>query len=217
MVIPGCPHHVTQRGNRREAVFFDDGDRRRFLDLLKRYADKGGLGIQAYCLMPNHLHLLAVPKAEDSLSAALKPLFLRYAQHVNWRQGQSGRLWQGRFYSCPLDELHQWGAIRYVERNPVRAGLVERAAEYAWSSAAAHCGLRSDPLLAPLPEGMAAAIGDWSAWLADAEDAAVVAAIRRNTATGRPAGGDGFVGRLESLLGRRRRPMKRGRPRKPLK
>jgi putative transposase len=101
VVISGCPHHVTQRGNRRDDVFFTDADRARYLELLSKYATRSGLAIQAYCLMSNHVHLVAVPQGEASLSAALKPLHMRYAQHVNWTQRISGRLWQGRFFSCP--------------------------------------------------------------------------------------------------------------------
>ena len=125
VVIPGCPHHLTQRGNRREDVFFTAADRQRYLELLAEYAEKHGLAVQAYCLMTNHVHLVVVPRAEASLGAALKPVHMRYAQHVNWTQHIGGRLWQGRFFSCPLDEEHLWAAVRYVECNPVRAGMGE--------------------------------------------------------------------------------------------
>jgi putative transposase len=101
----------------------------------------------------------------------LKPLDLRYAQHLNWTQGTSGRLWQGRYFSCPLDEEHAWAAIRYVERNPVQARMVRRAENYAWSSAAAHCGMREDPVLSCLPKGRPVEVVDWSAWLANADNA----------------------------------------------
>jgi len=165
IVVPDCPHHVTQRGNRREAVFQTDADRQRLLGLLKGYAADRGLTVQAYCLMPNHVHLVATPKTAEALAAVLKPVFLRYAQHVNWTHGLAGRLWQGRFFSCPLDEKHFWSAVHYVETNPVRAGLVETAQAYGWSSAASHCGLRQDVLLTGVEERVAA-IGDWSSWLA---------------------------------------------------
>jgi putative transposase len=243
IVIPDCPHHlptwrlaccrrragrqagVTQRGNRREEVFFTDADRQRYLALLNTYADTHGLAIHAYCLMSNHLHLVATPRTQASLAGALRPVFLRYAQHVNWTQQLSGRLWQGRFFSCPLDERHFWEAVRYaclparrqegrqVERNPVRARVVRKAERYPWSSAAAHCGLRADPLLADA-EQLSQRVGDWSAWLREGEDEAMVSSIRRSTRTGRPAGSDGFIARLERLLGRALRPKKGGRPRK---
>ena len=213
IVVPDCPHHVTQRGNRREEVFFTDADRVRYLELLKAYADKHGLAVQAYCLMSNHLHLVVRPRTEASLAGALRPVFLRYAQHVNRTQGLSGRLWQGRFFSCPLDEVHFWEAVRYVERNPVRARMVRKAERYAWSSAAAHCGLREDLLLADAAE-LAGQVGDWSAWLREGQDDGMVGAIRGGTRTGRPVGSDGFIGRLERMLGRVLRPRKGGRPRK---
>jgi len=127
VVVPGIGHHLTQRGNRREEVFFDDGERQRYLQLLLEYSAKHGMEILAYCLMTNHVHLVAVPARIDSLARGMKSLDLRYAQHVNWHQGICGRLWQGRFLSCPLDEDHLWAAIRYVERNPVRARLVRKA------------------------------------------------------------------------------------------
>ena len=213
IVIPDCPHHVTQRGNRREEVFFTDADRQRYLALLNTYADTHGLAIHAYCLMSNHIHLVATPRTEASLAGALRPVFLRYAQHVNWAQQLSGRLWQGRFFSCPLDERHFWEAVRYVERNPVRARVVRKAERYPWSSAAAHCGLRADPLLADAEE-LTRRVGDWSAWLREGEDEVMVSSIRRSTRTGRPAGSDRFIARLERLLGRALRPKKGGRPRK---
>ena len=140
VVIPGVPHHVTQRGNRGEEVFFCDDDRRRYLDLLAKYGAKHGLAVHAYCLMTNHVHLVVVPETAESLAAALKPLHLRHAQELNHRLNISGILWQGRFHSTPLDERHFWAAVRYVERNPVRTGMVEHAWDYPWSSAAAHCG-----------------------------------------------------------------------------
>ena len=108
VVIPGCPHHVTQRGNRGEDVFFSDADRLRYLALLGTYCRKYGLAIQAYCLMSTHVHLVAVPREEASLGAALKPLHMRYAQYVNWSRQVTGRLWQGRFFSCPLDQIPQF-------------------------------------------------------------------------------------------------------------
>lgn len=213
VVIPDVAHHVTQRGNRREDVFFTDADRQRYLYLLGEYSAKHGLQIMAYCLMSNHVHLVVVPKTSDSLSGALKPVHLRYAQHINWSRNLSGVLWKGRFFSCPLDDGHFWSAVRYVERNPVRAGLVEWAQEYPWSSAAGHCGLRKDPLLSGDLE-LSDHIGNWSTWLGDEVDEETLTKLRRNTATGRPAGCDGFIDRLESLLGRTLRPKKGGRPRK---
>jgi len=213
VVIPGVAHHVTQRGNRRGDVFFDDADRQRYLGLLDHYADKHDLAIQAYCLMTNHVHLVVVPGQAESLSRTLKPVHMRYSQHVNWTQNLTGRLWEGRFFSCPMDAAHLWAAVRYVERNPVRARIVRKAERYAWSSAAGHCGRRVDPLVSD-PCGLTERIADWSAWLREPEDEALVEAVRRNTLTGRPAGSEGFIASLERLVGRVLRPKKGGRPRK---
>jgi len=217
VVIPGCPHHVTQRGNRREDVFFAEADRERYLELLDKYAAKHGLAVQAYCLMTNHVHLVVVPQAEASLAATLKPLHMRYTQHVNRVQRLSGRLWQGRFFSCALDDEHLWAAVRYVERNPVRAGMVEQAEDYRWSSAAAHCGLRADGVLSdPCELTSRLTPAKWRHWLREPweAEADMVARLRQCTHTGRPAGGASFIARLEALVGRVLRPKKGGRPRK---
>ena len=191
VVIPGCPHHVTQRGNRGEDVFFAAADRLRYLELLDRCCRKYGLAVQAYCLMTNHVHLVAVPRAEASFGEALKPLHMRYAQHVNRVQGMSGRLWQGRFFSCPLDDQHLWAAVRYVERNPVRAGVAEHAEDYRWSSAAAHCGLCHEALLSD-PCELTAQMNPqrWRQWLGEPweDEELLTSRLRRCTSTGRPAG-----------------------------
>jgi len=209
VVVPGYPHHVTQRGNRCADVFFDRNDRRVYLSLLKQYADTYGLSVWAYCLMTNHVHFVVVPEAEETMACTFRDAHQAYAVYQNQRQCETGHFWQGRFFSCPLDEVHQWTAVRYVEQNPVRAGIVSRAEEYEWSSAAAHCGLRENPILAPdfPPPGE---IPDWSAWL-EVEDAAQVKVLRRRTQTGRPLGSEAFVDRLEAFLGRTLRPKKRGR------
>jgi len=209
VVAPGVPHHLTQRGNRRQDVFFSDADRRKFLSLLAEQCPECGLEIWAYCLMTNHVHLVAVPVSVDSLGRAMRRVNSQYAAYVNRRQGWSGYLWQGRFYSTPLDGPHFWSAVRYVERNPVRVGLVPRAEDYAWSSAAAHCGLTDDGLLRGDLE-QADHVGNWRAWLLDEDDAAV-RMLRERTRTGRPCGPAEFVERLEKLLGRPLTPKKRGR------
>jgi putative transposase len=223
-VIPGEPHHITQRGNRRMDVFRRKADYRRYLSLVGQYAEKHGLAVRAYCLMANHVHLVAVPAEAGSLAATLKPVHLRYAQEFNRRLGVTGVLWQGRFFSCALDEEHYWTAVRYVERNPVRARLVARAEEYPWSSAAAHCGLRADGLLTdgPWPEWMTNLSArqrhaKWRQWLRSQDDEEALKRLRRCTRTGRPAGGEGFIDLLERIVGRPLRPKKAGRPRKKRK
>jgi putative transposase len=134
------PHHVTQRGNARQAIFASDADRAVYLNLLSHYGPLHGLLLAGYCLMSNHVHLIAVPQRPQSLPLALKETHGRYAAYCNVRNRSSGHVWQGRYYSCPLDRPHFWAALRYVERNLVRAGLVAAPEDYAWSSAAVHCG-----------------------------------------------------------------------------
>jgi putative transposase len=205
IVIPNVPHHVTQRGNRKEAVFFSDEDRGQYLRLLDRYSRRYGLDIQAYCLMGNHVHLVVVPRTAASLAATLKPLHTRYSQYINESQGLTGRLWQGRFHSCPLSESHLFNAVRYVERNPVKAGLVQVADEYQWSSAMGHAGRSFDGLLSdPCDLTTKMTSAEWRDWLSSSwdEEDKFAKDIRQTTHTGRPAGGLKFLQKLEALTGR---------------
>lgn len=209
-VIEAIPYHVTQRGNRREDIFFDDVDRKKYFEWLKEYSGKYGLKIWAYCLMTNHVHLVVVPGDRDSLERVMRPLHMRYAQHINRSRGLSGHLWQGRFFSSALDERYLWYAVRYIERNPVRAGIVGKAEDYKWSSAAAHCGKRKDDILSPdFPP--ASVVKDWSAWLKEA-DKTEDDILRRNTQKGLPCGSESFISKLEKLLDRTLRFRPPGRP-----
>jgi putative transposase len=212
-VVPGVAHHITQRGNRREDVFFSDADRTHFLGLLRHYSAECGLEILGYCLMTNHLHLVVVPEYESSLARVLKPLNLRYARYVNVRNGWSGRLWQERFYSCPMDGEHTLKAVRYVEQNPVRARMVERAEDYLWSSAAGHTGRRVDPLLSDR-RGLLSSIENWAEWLRADDPRGLLEQLRLSTRTGRPIGSITFTEAIEQRLGRNLRPRQRGRPRR---
>jgi len=210
LVVPGYPHHVTQRGNRRADVFMDDADRRVYLALLQRYAKRRSLDVWAYCLMPNHIHLVAVPQTETALAQALRDVHTAYAVYFNRKVGETGHVWQGRFFSCVLDERHLWAAVRYVEQNPVRSGIVECAEEYPWSSAGAHCGLRKDLVL---NGEFLTPVTDWKDWLKE-EDEVMSGMLRKSSRTGRPCGSSGFFDALETLLGRGVRPRKRGRKRR---
>ena len=138
VVAVGLPHHITQRGNYRQRVFWSESDRITYLGLISEYCKPARLRLIGYCLMTNHVHLIAVPEREDSLARGLGQAHCRYAHCVNARQRSTGHLWQNRFYSTVMDEAHLLSAMRYVERNPVRAGMVADAAEYRWSSAIAH-------------------------------------------------------------------------------
>src|SRR5208337_2974495 len=135
VVIPGVPHHLTQRGNRRQKVFFGQDDYEAYLELLREWCAERGVEVWAYCLMPNHVHLIVVPQSEEGLRRAIGEAHRRYTRRVNFREDWRGHLWQGRFASFPVDEEHLIAAARYVERNPVRARLARRAWDYRWSSA----------------------------------------------------------------------------------
>ena len=215
-VFAGVPHHITQRGNRREDIFFADEDREAYLAWLHEYCEKFEVEILAYCLMTNHVHLVAVPATDDGLHRVLKPLHMRYAQRINRARGWKGHLWQGRFFSSPLDEAYLWAAVRYVERNPVRAGMIERAEDYRWSSAAAHCGKRSDSLL-KLASGWGkqfAQMEGWSDWLSAGDGTEEIQLLRRNVEKGLPCGSAGFVQGLGKLAGRLLEYRPQGRPNK---
>jgi putative transposase len=151
VVFPGVPHHVTQRGNRRQPTFFGVNDYATYLRIAAGVFAEAGVQVWAYCLMPNHVHLIATPTDEASLARAVGATHVRYARHVNRREGWSGYLWQGRFASVPMDEAHLTLCARYVGLNPVRAGLCKRAVDWPWSSVKAHLSGETDPLLTPEP------------------------------------------------------------------
>ena len=139
VIATGYPHHITQRGNNRAIVFFDDEDRQTYLKLLAGYAEKHHFQIWAYCLMENHVHLLAVPEAETSLARGIGLTNQVYTQYLNRKLNQSGRIWQNRFFSCVVENnKYLWAVARYIERNPLKVGLVENAEAYRWSSVKAH-------------------------------------------------------------------------------
>ena len=151
IVLPGIPVHVTQRGNGRQRVFFDDGDRQLYVDLLREHAGRAGFRVWAYCLMPNHVHLVGLPERERSLADGLGRTHANYARHFNLRTRGCGHVWQARFFSCPLDARHLWRAMAYVERNPVKAGLVDRATAWLHSSAASSSTPPDWPQVTRLP------------------------------------------------------------------
>ncbi len=206
-MAPGVPHHVTQRGNRGQPVFFCDEDYRTYKELLAEGCAAAKVDILAYCLMPNHVHLILVPKDEDGLRAALGEAHRRYTRHVNIREGWRGYLWQGRFASFPMDEAHLMACARYVELNPVRAKLVRRARDWRWSSARAHLSGKGDGVVKVEP--LLRRVTDWRAFLGEGLDEGALKAIRAAARTGRPLGAAAFVKRLERRLGRalaRRKP-----------
>lgn len=178
VVIPGVLHHVTQRGNRRETTFFSDADYRLYRDLLARAAVAAGVAVWAYCLMPNHVHVIVTPPDEDGLRRIFSDLHRRYTAQINARHHWIGHLWQGRFGSVAMDEDHLVAAIRYVSLNPVRARLVERAEDWPWSSVRAHLNGRDDGVVTVAP--ILERVGPFAAFLDQVcDDAAAFAPLRR--------------------------------------
>lgn len=212
VVAPGCWHHVTQRGNRRQIVFFADADRAMYLQLLTQHCRRASLEIAGYCLMGNHVHLVVIPVSDTGLAKALGRTHGDYARWLNIQRGEVGHVWQNRFYSCPLDERHQWEALRYVELNPVRAGLVRQAWDWPWSSAAAHVrGVDAAGLLNLAEWEVRWGAGRWREILElGFVDNVILERIREATRTGRPAADEDFVVELEARMRRLLRPQKRG-------
>lgn len=210
VIIPGIPHHVTQRGNRRQPTFYSDSDYQSYLNLLEAAAKVFNFEIWSYCLMPNHVHLLAVPQNEQSLREGIGQTHNSYTRMVNREQGWTGCLWQGRFFSCPVDPLRAALVARYIELNPVRAGLCKRPREYRWSSADAACGfsISSQNAFAPLTSPM----GSWEEFLcSDLEDKSLDSVdLRRCSQSGRPYGSSQFMKEMENAAGRLLAPMRRG-------
>jgi len=218
IAIPDVPHHITQRGNNRQDVFFVDDDRRVYLSILKEQSEKFGLEVLGWCLMTNHIHLIARPSSEDSLAKALGRTHFLYTQYINRFHRRSGHLWQNRFFSCPLGREHFWQALRYIEQNPLRAGLVRQAWKYPWSSAAAHVENKDDTELLDMTHWKRiSAQVNWRQILENAQPKDQIESIRLNTHTGRPLAGDSFISKLEKLLNKRLRPLPIGRPPKERK
>lgn len=216
-IVPGVAHHVTQRGNNRQPVFFSSKDRLLYLQLLRYHASRNGTHILGYCLMTNHVHLIVTPDREHSLARTFGGTHAEYALALNQVANRTGHLWQNRYFSCPLDDAHLDRALLYVDLNPVRADLAASAFDWPWSSARAHSteGL-IDPVLDADWEDRA---GGWdhADWLvrlsSEMEDEDIP--LRRATRLGEPLGSTQFVAALEQRAGRRLRVFARGRPRKP--
>lgn len=218
-MVPGLPHHVTQRGNRREAIFFEDGDQEVYRDLLAEQARKAGVEVWAYCRMPNHVHLILAPTTADGLGRAVGEAHRRYTNFINARghpppaggglRSKGGRcaerivgtghLFQSRFGSVAMDEAHLMAAVRYVSLNPVRARLAARAQDWRWSSVRAHLAGADDELVTVRP--VLERAPRFAELLAERGDAGF-AALRRSEGSGRPRGNAEFIAGLERLLGR---------------
>jgi REP-associated tyrosine transposase len=212
VVIPGVPHHIVQRGARKLDVFFGTEDYKMYLRLLSTFARKADTQIWAYCLMPNHVHLILVPSEKDGLRKTLGEAHRIYSREINKREEWQGHLWQERFYSYPMSDDHLLNAVKYIECNPVAAKLVKHASEWPWSSASAHLNRRSDGIVNVTR--FAKEMKSWGAILDEPVDEVLARDMDRHISTGRPQGSDGFIKALEDQVGRRLTPQKRGR--KPL-
>lgn len=213
LVVPGYPHHVTQRGNRRQKTFFNSQDHLAYLELVASAKEKARCEIWAYCLMPNHVHFVIVPEHEGSLADLFKEAHRRYTRRINFRENWRGHLWQERFHSFVMDEKHLNATVRYVELNPVSARLCDKPQEWRWSSIHAHLAGKDDELIKVRP--MLDRHPNWRDYLAGYQSNDIIEKVRMHTRTGRPLGSESFIETLESLSGRSLKPRKPGR--KPIK
>jgi len=214
LVVPGYPHHITQRGNYRQNIFKDDADRRRYLFLIADYSQKYNLDILAYCLMNNHIHFIVIPKDEKSLGSTFRIVHTRYAQYFNKKICSTGHLWQGRYYSCVLDDRHLLAAARYIERNPVRAKIANKPTDYIWSSAKSHSAISSNDIISAsnLFKHIDIEQSQWKGFIDKSDEPDEVAVIRKYTMTGRPLGAASFINKLEKEFGERLHALPVGRP-----
>jgi len=209
IVLPGVVHHITQRGARSMDVFFKESDRIDYLNFLKEQSDRAGLEFVGYCLMTNHVHLLVIPRFEDSLRRGIGEVHRLYTRQINFRMNTRGHLFQARFFSCPLDASHFIAAARYVERNPVRARMTETAEEYLYSSARYHVGIQNhDPLIDQKYSGIGSE-DEWRKWLK--LDPYEIEKLRTHFSTGRILGSQEFIKNAEFITGRDLLPKSPGR------
>ena len=215
IVISDTPHHITQRGNNQQDVFFVDDDREKFLYFLGEQSKRFGMIIDGFCLMTNHIHLIATPTREDSLAKTMGRVNLLYSQYLNYMHGRTGHLWQNRFFSCPLDTNHYFTALSYIEQNPVRAKMIRYPWTYRWSSAGFHSGGENEFGLMNRKRWQRQSSGlDWKIILRKKLEIVDIDKLRIHCRTGRPLGTDKFISKLETVIGRRLRALPVGRPKK---
>ena len=208
VVLPKVAHHVTQRGVRSMNIFFDDEDRIFYLEQVKSFSEEFGFKILSYCLMSNHVHFVVVPDAEESLARGFGAIHRSYSRRINFRENTRGFLFQGRFFSCPLDDRHLSAVLSYVELNPVRAGICKQAKDYSWSSARYYLGLEEEnPLIQD--RFWFGQIKDWEELLQ--REAKEIEILRKHFRTGRPLGDEKFLLEAEKISGRELIPKKAGR------
>jgi len=208
VVVPGIPHHITQRGNRRMETFFSEADYHEYLYLMAEWCNRCRVQVWSYCLMPNYVHLIATPESEDGLRRAIGEAHRRFTRYINFQKGWKGHLWQGRFASFPMDEKYLIATARYIELNPVRAGIVKNAEDYKWSSCRAHIQGEDDLLVKVRP--LLEILPDWQELLSTGLSEEDHETIRGHERTGRPLGDESFIDQLEQLTSRLLRKKKPG-------
>ncbi len=208
IVVPGLPHHVTQRGNRGRVLFACSTDYILYRDLIAERCRHFDIDVWAYCFMPNHVHLILVPAAADALARAIGEAHRRFTAFINARERVTGHLFQGRFYSVAIDERHLHSAFRYIAMNPVKAGLTNQAQDWPWSSTRAHLSGRDDSLVNVAP-GLDR-IGDFQAYLRADPDFHDEHRLDNPRANGRPLMSEAQLIAVEQLLGRRIRRLRLG-------
>src|SRR4030067_1544758 len=214
IVGAGYPHHIIQRGNNRERVFMNFRDYEKYLSSLSKYSEEKEAALLAYCLMPNHIHLLVRPSEEEALPKMMQGVTLCYSKYFNGENGRTGRLWEGRYYSTLIvGDSYLWTVSKYIENNPVRAGVVKRPEDYLYSSAKAHLLGRRDPLLKE-PLFDKSELNEYKRFIRSEEDKKIIEEIRKQTRLGKPLGNGEFLKTLSEKLGRSLSFRPKGRPRK---
>ncbi len=188
IVIPGLPHHITHRGNNGQDIFFSYENHAEYLNFLKIYSEECKSTINGYCLMTNHIHLIITPLTETALSSVVGKIHGQYSQYINKIQKTSGHIFENRYHSCPLDHNHFINTLKYVERNPVRAGIVDHPSDYEWSSARMHLGIEDQWGLIDQDEWkdlMDATGIDWEKWISNPVEDEIIESIRKHTTSGK--------------------------------
>ena len=212
VVAAGYPHHIIQRGNRRQQAFFAEGDYDEYLNLLKKYSNRFKVDILAYCLMPNHIHLIVIPHKDGNLARAIGETHRNYTRFINFREKWRGYLWQGRFSSYVLDEKYLLAATRYILLNPVKAGITKKPWDYKWASTRHHMKIANDFLVKDsLLKGV---IDNWKVFLDTSIDDNDANLIQLHERTGRPLGSNTFIEKLEFILKTNLKKKRAGRKKK---
>jgi len=213
IVVPGYIYHVTQRGNYKQDIFLHEDDFKKYFHCINFYSQKWSMQVLACCLMRNHVHLIVIPKKQNSMALAIGQAHMEYSKYFNEKLHRAGHLWQGRFFSCLLDSRHLMAAVRYVECNPVRSGLVLNAWEWQWSSARYHMGLGRAPLnLGDIHQYFD--VVNWGAYLSGRDDEKIIELLRSSTRQGRIVGDQEFIEEIETVTSCRMIKRPRGRPKK---